>query len=1090
MSLEINSKIQLTQYFGSSNSVTIANIPNIANVKQIYKLVDGNYRAWNQDGSKAFPTIDYGEGYLIVSEDSAPSSYVLIDDTESLPSTIEINASINIVRYVGPTVDLSDPENITNFKQIYKLVDGNYRAWNKDGSKAFPTLDDGETYLILSENVSFPYLFSSISDPDYLLRPSPNGIEKINLRSFSVESIIDILSGVDEYAFSLYPERGKAYVASSVDGTGISVIDLDTSKLICHILTPAAIKNINRYGDRLYATSESYHIYEIDLNTNRIVHTIALSPTTIDITSAFQDADFLYALDRTGDKVYVLAEEEEEVADPPPEPPVPTTTTTIAPGYYCIGPAEHIPFPYPCLTKTYRQTCNEDVPEFPYVEIYTLDSHVHRMELVVDTYEYGDSLLIESISETGDITTLVNTGEFDGSDLSSFDSCQEIFGNKARYYEFYKPEGIRHLRITITSNDPKNMTGRLTGLSYKLCYPCYGIQCPVGYSLSQISCECIEDLTTIQPTPPPDPPVTDCLQPVTIKGYAYYKGNAADGTTPQLIPETNVSLLPASYGGHCCIRGVFTPKLFFDDGTCLYANKTIDISNVDDPRCGSREDSFFFYIPDGLKINDNTQMMLECVSSYVPSDPKSGVYLPDCEIFPIDTSRCHSGVTWVVLTAEDISTNQQKIIFSDSVVPNTLDGIGFVCGTTVPPTNLINWTQVGADIDGEAASDWSGRSVALSSDGSRVAIGAPYNNVAGTDAGHVRVYDYDIVSSTWTQVGADIDGEAAGDWSGYSVAMSSDGSRVAIGANQNNGTGPSAGHVRVYDLVGSTWTQVGADIDGEAAGDLSGYSVAMSSDGSRVAIGAYGNDGTGTDAGHVRVYDYDIVSSTWTQVGADIDGEAANDESGYSVSLSSDGSRVAIGAYFNDGTGTDAGHVRVYDYDIVSSTWTQVGADIDGEADGDWSGWSVAMSSDGNTVAIGSPLNDGKGTYSGHVRVYSWDGGAWTQVGADIDGEAAGDRSGYSVAMSSDGSRVAIGADDNDGKGTYSGHVRVYSWDGGAWTQVGADIDGEAAGDRSGYSVAMSSDGSRVAIGANQNDGTGVDAGHVRVWATHTTLTN
>jgi hypothetical protein len=76
-----------------------------------------------------------------------------------------------------------------------------------------------------------------------------------------------------------------------------------------------------------------------------------------------------------------------------------------------------------------------------------------------------------------------------------------------------------------------------------------------------------------------------------------------------------------------------------------------------------------------------------------------------------------------------------------------------------------------------------------------------------------------------------------------------------------------------------------------------------------VAIGAYGNDGNATDAGHVRIYKN--ISGTWTQVGADIDGEAVNDESGISVSLSSDGSIVAIGAKYNDGTGSNAGHVRV-----------------------------------------------------------------------------------------------------------------------------------------------------------------------------------
>ena len=107
-------------------------------------------------------------------------------------------------------------------------------------------------------------------------------------------------------------------------------------------------------------------------------------------------------------------------------------------------------------------------------------------------------------------------------------------------------------------------------------------------------------------------------------------------------------------------------------------------------------------------------------------------------------------------------------------------------------------------------------------------------------------------------------------------------------------------------------TQIGGDIDGEAVQDYSGHSVSFSSDGSRVAIGAYANDGGGTDSGHVRIYDYN--GSAWVQIGSDINGEAGSNYFGFSVSLSSDGSRVAIGAYGNDGAASNSGHVRIYDY--------------------------------------------------------------------------------------------------------------------------------------------------------------------------------
>tara|TARA_A100001201_G_scaffold27912_2_gene30520 strand:- start:75 stop:1463 length:1389 start_codon:yes stop_codon:yes gene_type:complete len=387
-----------------------------------------------------------------------------------------------------------------------------------------------------------------------------------------------------------------------------------------------------------------------------------------------------------------------------------------------------------------------------------------------------------------------------------------------------------------------------------------------------------------------------------------------------------------------------------------------------------------------------------------------------------------------------------------------------------------DWVQRGSDIDGEAANDQSGHDVALSSDGNILAVGAIKNDGTGSDAGHTRVYEWS--GSAWVQKGSDIDGEAAGDRSGYSVSLSSDGSIVAIGAIFNDGAGYSSGHVRVYEWSGSAWVQKGGDIDGEAAYDTSGWS-ALSSDGSIVAIGGYGNDDAGNNAGHVRVYEYS--GSAWVQKGGDIDGEAAGDSSGRSVSLSDDGTIVAIGAIGNDGAGTDAGHVRVYEYS--GSAWVQKGGDIDGEAANDYSGYSVSLSSDGSIVAIGAYLNDGAGSNAGHTRVYEWNGSAWVQKGSDIDGESADDRSGYSVSLSSDGSIVAIGAIRDDGTGSNAGHVRVYEWSGSAWVQKGSDIDGEATYDNSGFSVALSSNGRIVAIGSIENNGAGNDAGHVRVYA-------
>ena len=207
--------------------------------------------------------------------------------------------------------------------------------------------------------------------------------------------------------------------------------------------------------------------------------------------------------------------------------------------------------------------------------------------------------------------------------------------------------------------------------------------------------------------------------------------------------------------------------------------------------------------------------------------------------------------------------------------------------------------------------DESGRSVAMPADGSRVAIGSPGFN--GSSSGHVRFYDFNSSGTPWTQVGQDIDGVTAGDRSGYSITMPDDGSRIAIVSPVNDGNGSNLGHVRIYDFdsSGTPWTQVGQDIDGDPH-DQSGYSVAMSADVSRVAIGSPHISMFCDESGQVRIYELDSSGTSWTQVGQDIDGEAPNDQAGLSVAMSADGSRIAMGSPYNDDNGRSSGHVHIY----------------------------------------------------------------------------------------------------------------------------------------------------------------------------------
>jgi hypothetical protein len=154
-------------------------------------------------------------------------------------------------------------------------------------------------------------------------------------------------------------------------------------------------------------------------------------------------------------------------------------------------------------------------------------------------------------------------------------------------------------------------------------------------------------------------------------------------------------------------------------------------------------------------------------------------------------------------------------------------------------------------------------------------------------------------------------------------------------------------------------------------------------------------------------------------------------------------------------------------FQSFGQVWTQKGADIDGEAAGDHSGSAVSMP-DAHTIAIGAMRNSGSGTDAGHVRIYRWDGSGWMQKGLDIDGEAAGDSSGFALDMP-DSNTVAIGAPRNFGTDVESGNVRVYRWNGSAWVQKGIDIDGEAFSNNSGFAVSMP-DSNTLVIGAPYND--------------------
>ena len=394
---------------------------------------------------------------------------------------------------------------------------------------------------------------------------------------------------------------------------------------------------------------------------------------------------------------------------------------------------------------------------------------------------------------------------------------------------------------------------------------------------------------------------------------------------------------------------------------------------------------------------------------------------------------------------------------------------------------VLAQTQIGNDIDGEATGDRSGFSVSMP-DATTVAIGAPQNDANGGSSGHVRVYSW--TGSSWTQKGADLDGEAAGDLFGGTVSMP-DANTLAVGAPQNDVGDTDSGQVKIFQWDGASWIQKGSTLQGTVTsgffGGLFGSSVSMPNPNS-VAVGASWFDTTGTFSGQVKIFDWN--GSDWVQRGASINGTAYS----YTGSIVKMPSSNVVGIVTQGATPGNKGKVQVYEWN--GSLWSLKGNPIEGENPGDLSGSAMDMP-DENTIAIAAIESDGSFPQAGHVRIFTYNGSSWVQKGTDIDGEAQGDQSGNSVSMP-DANTIAIGAILNDGNGSQSGHVRVFRWDGTSWLQDGNDIDGEAALDHSGYSVSMPN-ANTVAIGAIQNDAVNGslfknESGHVRIFNIGSTL--
>jgi hypothetical protein len=330
------------------------------------------------------------------------------------------------------------------------------------------------------------------------------------------------------------------------------------------------------------------------------------------------------------------------------------------------------------------------------------------------------------------------------------------------------------------------------------------------------------------------------------------------------------------------------------------------------------------------------------------------------------------------------------------------------------------WDKLGGDITGEEG-DRFGSSLGMSEDGKTVIVGSLNDNKNGAQAGMVQVFVLDNVTgeNKWTQKGQTIYGENAFDEFGYSVDVKDGGEVIAIGSPAEDISGlDDAGAVRVYKWgsSSSTWEPVEGVIEGTLSNGRFGHSLALS----QVGIIAVGVPHAYDSMGDVQMVHYNATDASWKRGGPIVRDSAfelqAGDMFGYSVSVSFDGSTVAVGAPLHRGNGNSQKKlsvtVTVHKFDRPNNIWKQMGDEIIGRSAGDQSGTSVHLSDDGTEVAIGAPFSSKVGkTQAGRISVYRWNQGTrWEIMDMDIDGKTAFSNLGSSVALSGDGEQVMGGA--------------------------------------------------------------------------------
>ena len=380
-----------------------------------------------------------------------------------------------------------------------------------------------------------------------------------------------------------------------------------------------------------------------------------------------------------------------------------------------------------------------------------------------------------------------------------------------------------------------------------------------------------------------------------------------------------------------------------------------------------------------------------------------------------------------------------------------------------------------------------GWSVAMSADGTKVIVGAdlesPYNYGAA--------YIYTLSGGSWSQTAKIVaPNRSTNDKFGHAVSISGDGTKVIVGAwhedstaNQSSATGASnSGAAYIFAYSSGSW-DTGTMIKAEDAqtNDFFGHGVSMNSDGTKVLVGAPYEDTGASDSGAAYIFTYS--SGSWSQEAKIFpDAHVYEGRFGYEgLQLSPDGTKAIVGAYYsgNSSGSNAAGAAYVFTYD--GSSWSQQAKFVASDGDHhDYFGRSVSMNSNGTKIIVGADSNETAGNNSGKVYIYTYSGGSWgSEVMLQSDDIQASDHFGYRVSMSSDGTKVLVGARYEDPNNiSNAGSAYVFTYNGTSWVQEQKIVASDKQEtDMFGYHVAMSGNGLKAIVGAYGEDTLGTTAG-------------